>query len=59
MVQTGVSDKSQAEEFASRIAAAVIAPMKFKEQDIVTTASIGIALAPTDGAEPERSVEKR
>jgi diguanylate cyclase (GGDEF)-like protein len=54
VVQTGVSDKSQAEEFASRIAAAVIVPMKFKEQDIFTTASIGIALAPTDGAEPER-----
>jgi diguanylate cyclase (GGDEF)-like protein len=54
VVQTGVGDKSQAEEFASRLASAVIAPMKFKEQDIVTTTSIGIALAPTDGAEPER-----
>jgi diguanylate cyclase (GGDEF)-like protein len=54
VVQTGVSDKTQAEEFASRLAAALIVPMRFKEQDIFTTASIGIALAPTDGAEPER-----
>ena len=54
VVQTGISDKSQAEEFANRLASAVNAPMKFKEQDIVTTISVGIALAPTDGAEPER-----
>src|SRR3984885_10191106 len=54
VVQTGISGKSQAEEFANRLASAVNAPMKFKEQDIVTTISVGIALAPTDGAEPER-----
>src|ERR1700727_1095595 len=49
VVQTGISGKSQAEEFANRLASAVNAPMKFKEQDIVTTISVGIALAPTDG----------
>jgi diguanylate cyclase (GGDEF)-like protein len=54
VLQTGISGKSQAEEFANRLASAVNAPMKFKEQDIVTTTSVGIALAPTDGAEPER-----
>jgi diguanylate cyclase (GGDEF)-like protein len=54
VVQTGVSDKDQAEKFARRLASAVMAPMKFQEQEIVTTASIGVALAPMDGTSPER-----
>jgi diguanylate cyclase (GGDEF)-like protein len=54
VVQAGVTDKDQAEEFARRLRSAVIAPMKIDEQGIVATVSIGIAMAPTDGVSPER-----
>jgi diguanylate cyclase (GGDEF)-like protein len=54
VVQTGVSGKDQVEDFARRLASAVIAPMTFKEQEIVATVSIGVAMAPTDGTNPER-----
>jgi diguanylate cyclase (GGDEF)-like protein len=54
VVQTGISSKDQAEDFAHRLISAVIAPMTFKEQEIVATVSIGVALAPTDGTNSER-----
>jgi len=54
VVQTGISSKDQAEDFAHRLTSAVIAPMTFKEQEIVATVSIGVALAPTDGTNSER-----
>jgi diguanylate cyclase (GGDEF)-like protein len=54
VVQTGISSKDQAEDFARRLTSAVIAPMTFKEQEIVATVSIGVALAPTDGTNSER-----
>jgi diguanylate cyclase (GGDEF)-like protein len=54
VVQSGIGGKNQAEDFARRLASAVTAPMTFKEQEIVATASIGVALAPTDGTNPER-----
>jgi diguanylate cyclase (GGDEF)-like protein len=54
VVQSGISGKTQAEDFAHRLRSALLAPMKFKTQDIVTTISAGIALAPADGTNPER-----
>jgi diguanylate cyclase (GGDEF)-like protein/PAS domain S-box-containing protein len=54
VVQTGVSGKDQAEDFAHRLISAVTAPMKFKEQAILATVSVGVALAPADGTNPER-----
>jgi diguanylate cyclase (GGDEF)-like protein/PAS domain S-box-containing protein len=54
VVQTGVKDKDQAEDFARRLTLAVTAPMKLKEQSIIATLSVGVALAPTDGTNPER-----
>ena len=54
VVQTGVSSKDQAEDFARRLIAAVTAPMKFREQSIIATVSVGVALAPADGTDPER-----
>jgi diguanylate cyclase (GGDEF)-like protein len=54
VVQAGVSNKDQAEDFARRVASAVTTPMTFKQQEIVATVSIGVALAPTDGTNPER-----
>jgi len=54
VVQTQVSGKDQVEEFARRLTSAVTAPMTLKEQETVATASIGVALAPADGTNPER-----
>ncbi|MDR3476245.1 MAG: EAL domain-containing protein [Devosia sp.] len=54
VVQTGVTSKAQVEEFALRLTSAMADPIKFKEQEIITTISVGIALAPMDGATPER-----
>ncbi|HEX7561811.1 MAG TPA: EAL domain-containing protein [Bradyrhizobium sp.] len=54
VVQTDVNGKDQVEDFAQRLASAVSAPMKLKEQEIVATVSVGVALAPADGTNPER-----
>jgi predicted signal transduction protein with EAL and GGDEF domain len=54
VVQTGVHAKDQAEDFARRLVSAVTAPMKLGEQSIVATVSVGVALAPADGINPER-----
>jgi diguanylate cyclase (GGDEF)-like protein len=54
VVQTRVSGKDQAENFARLLKSAVIAPMKFQEHEIIATVSIGVALAPMDGTNPER-----
>jgi diguanylate cyclase (GGDEF)-like protein/PAS domain S-box-containing protein len=54
VVQTQVNGKDQAEDFARRLASAVTAPVKLGEQTIVATVSVGIALAPADGTNPER-----
>jgi len=54
VVQTGISSKDQAEDFAARLSSAVTAPMMLKDQEIVVTASVGVALAPADGTDPER-----
>ena len=54
VVQTSVNGKDQAEEFARRLSSAVTAPMRLKEHMIVATVSIGVALAPADGSNPER-----
>ena len=54
IVQTGVSDKSQAEAFATRIMSILSTPMYFKDVEICTTSTIGVAIAPRDGTTPER-----
>ena len=54
VVQSGVAAKQDAEDFAGRIAAVISAPMTFREQQIQAYSTIGIALAPADGATPER-----
>jgi diguanylate cyclase (GGDEF)-like protein/PAS domain S-box-containing protein len=54
VIQTGVRDKDQVEDFARRLTSAVTAPMKLGEQEIVATVSVGVALAPADGTNPER-----
>jgi diguanylate cyclase (GGDEF)-like protein len=54
VVQTGISDKVQAYDFAYRLRSALLTPIKLNEQEMVTTISVGIALAPADGTNPER-----
>ena len=53
-LQTDINSKDEADEFARRLTAALTAPMQFNGQAIVPTMSIGVALAPTDGNNPER-----
>src|SRR6202041_1580929 len=54
VVQTAIKSKDQVEDFARRLTSAVTAPMTLKEQEIVATVSVGVALAPADGTNPER-----
>ena len=54
VVQTHVDGKDEAKEFARRLASALTVPMQFNENVIVSTVSVGIALAPADGNNPER-----
>jgi len=48
-----LNDVGDAEPIAQRILSAMAAPMKVHGQDIVTTASIGIAIYPTDSTDGE------
>jgi diguanylate cyclase (GGDEF)-like protein len=54
VVQTGIAGKIHAENFAGRIISAVTAPMTLKDRPFLATVSIGVALAPADGTDPER-----
>ena len=54
VLQTRITGKIQAEDFAQRIVAAVTAPMKLKDRPFVATVSVGVALAPEDGTSAER-----
>jgi diguanylate cyclase (GGDEF)-like protein len=54
VVQSGVADKAQAEDFAQRIILALTAPIQFNAHEILATVSIGVALAPGDGSSSER-----
>jgi len=54
VVQSGACDTQQAAAFAERIISALIAPVRFGEQEILATVSLGVALAPRDGDTPER-----
>jgi len=54
IVQTGVLDKSEAEAFAKRIMSLLSGPLYFKEVEIFSTSTIGVAIAPRDGATADR-----
>jgi diguanylate cyclase (GGDEF)-like protein len=54
VVQTGVVDKSQADAFAKRLAHMLSRPAFFREQELHTSYTVGVALAPHDGATAER-----
>src|SRR3984885_7466536 len=54
IVQIDVENKAQAEGLARRLIEITTAPIELKEQTINATVSVGIALAPADGLNPER-----
>jgi diguanylate cyclase (GGDEF)-like protein len=54
VVQPDVVTRDEAEAFASRLTSAIAAPLRFKDHEIMTTGSVGIAIAPADGSTPER-----
>jgi diguanylate cyclase (GGDEF)-like protein len=57
VVQTGLSDKKEADSFAHRIASILSAPLIFKEQELTQRVTIGVAIAPTDGTTSERLIK--
>ncbi len=54
VVQPDVSNHQEIEAFAHRVMTALAVPMRFKGHEIITTATVGIALAPADGSSPAR-----
>ena len=54
VIQTNVADKAQAEAFAHRIIDVLSTVSFFREQEIRSTFTIGVALAPGDGNTAER-----
>jgi diguanylate cyclase (GGDEF)-like protein/PAS domain S-box-containing protein len=54
VIQAHVHGENDAESFARRLAHALSVPMKLNEAAITFTVSVGIALAPENGNDPER-----
>jgi diguanylate cyclase (GGDEF)-like protein len=54
VIQPAVRDRQEAEDFAARLTSALTLPAQFSENTIASTVSIGVALAPADGNNPER-----
>jgi len=54
VVQNDIAGRRQAETFARHLATRLNASVKFKQREILTTASIGVALAMEQGTTPER-----
>jgi len=54
VIQSNVAGKDEAEEFAHRLTSALTVPMPYNGNAIMSTVSVGVALAPADGNNPER-----
>ncbi len=54
VVQRAIDGPNDAEEFAARLIKALEEPLAFRENEIIATVSIGVAIAPRDGTSPER-----
>lgn len=54
VLQTGVRGREQVELFAERLRGAAAEPIEFEHQHILTSVSVGAAIAPTDGRNPDR-----
>jgi len=53
-IQRSIAGKADADAFAVRVADALSTPIPFKDHEIAVTVSIGVAMAPTDGTDPDR-----
>jgi len=49
VVQPDIRGPEEAAAFARRLASAIAAPIRFKNHEIVATASVGVAMGPADG----------
>jgi diguanylate cyclase (GGDEF)-like protein len=56
VLQTPIGDRSEAGALAQRIIEEMNAPFEIDEQQTIAGASVGIAIAPADGATPEQSL---
>jgi len=54
IVQPGIADRSEADRLAQRLLDTMAVPFFINGHDMAMTASVGTALAPQDGQEPER-----
>jgi diguanylate cyclase (GGDEF)-like protein len=54
IVQTCVQGRQMVETFAARLTAALTLPMWFKDDQILPSVSVGVAIAPVDGLTPDR-----
>jgi diguanylate cyclase (GGDEF)-like protein len=54
VIQSSADGKDEAGAFANRLISALRTPINFNEHELTATISIGSALAPADGADPER-----
>jgi diguanylate cyclase (GGDEF)-like protein len=54
VIQAYVESKDEAAGFANRLLAAAKEPIQFNDNMVTSTMSIGIAIAPADGNDPER-----
>jgi len=54
VIQSDVGAREQAATFAERLRAVAAEPIEFHDQNIIATVSIGVAVAPADGSDPER-----
>jgi diguanylate cyclase (GGDEF)-like protein/PAS domain S-box-containing protein len=57
LLQVGVERAEQAQALCGRLLAALVEPFDLDGHEIVITASIGVALAPTDADEPARLLQ--
>ncbi len=57
VIQSHVTGREQARDFANRIRAALSAPMHYLQQEIAVTVTIGVAIAPADGKTPVRALK--
>jgi diguanylate cyclase (GGDEF)-like protein len=58
VVQTDVRDKAQAEELAVRIRSVLAVPVTYREQELRSSYTVGVAVAPEDGTTVERLLKR-
>ena len=57
LIQLGVAEAEQAQALCRRLLAALVEPFDLDGHEVIITASIGVALAPTDAEEPARLLQ--